>query len=312
MVKTDPDSSTHSILFLPPRSGAQLMLNLVGSDSSGRRSVHILLPEQNRRFDPWREAWMAEPDGDYLPTIPMGIATYKIQAHKRLPSAGPEHDLLVVHAETWPQEWPKPIGQIAGIIRDGRNSVASHYIRPNLDNRRRDDPRELFQQQCEIWRDLAQGTIKNQALEYCHISRFEDLAIDPPSEFQKILLHFGWKTDLPLCRLKYESLEEEKFAERHSSFRSRTGHNTRWYRWELWMREMFCEIAGKELIDLGYEPDDTWVNRDFVKTGTCQWPHVSCSSKAWGWRTHYGTPAPSYTHYTLCSEHLQAWDEALL
>lgn len=145
------------------------------------------------------------------------------------------------------------------LSRDPRNQIESLYnVRGGYEESKRlKDPRDYFQVLCKGSRNRMRMAIdcKNK-LQNFKLFYFEDL-IKNPVEVMKLVYDF---LDLDLNKTYVEN--SYKFSldikKTHSSFGSTKKVNKRWLCWTDWKKDLFKEIVGQELIELGYEKDHNW------------------------------------------------------
>jgi len=236
------EDSSRGLLFLYPRSGTHLLLALLEvNEKVGTNARLPILPTGSARYQTWidRDPWALAEDTD----------------------------LLVVHdSNAWTPEQLRlhpEFQRVGNVIRDGRNCVASWYALPREHLRKdwfvSESDHKRFEQFCLFWQETARIITQQQAAGLSTVFRFEELVSDPVEGLRQVLQYYGWNIDRPVCTRRQEELLRLGFAQQHGSFGNREGYNTRWHRWESWQREMFCEIAGPELIAFNYESDNTWV-----------------------------------------------------
>lgn len=143
-----------------------------------------------------------------------------------------------------------------GLIRDGRNYVASMMnIKGGVEEQKmRWDERDYFQVLCKGWRNRARIFIDNQNMcKHFRIYKFEDL-VENPIEQTREILELGLRIPADVSKIR-ENFSKITNVANHSSFDEAGNYNNRWKNFNTWQKNMFMEIAGKELEELEYNVD---------------------------------------------------------
>jgi protein-tyrosine sulfotransferase len=137
------------------------------------------------------------------------------------------------------------------IMRDGRDVTASTI---------RSWPGRDFAQVVREWRDAATYMMTLDHPLY----RYEDIVADPPGSIREICRRFSIDETL----YPYEQINRQPLRGSSESI-DRQGWNAverpkdfnpigRWQNWSRRQKNLFKRIAGKALVQTGYETDDAW------------------------------------------------------
>ncbi len=141
-------------------------------------------------------------------------------------------------------------------LRDGRNQIASHKKLDEIGGKIWTP--EEFETRCNIFKFRAQSSLESSHLPNYKLIHFEDLALKPLETLRDLRNFTGIPFDIE-GRIQ-ESLSSLK---PHTSFGNKLDNPTeikeRWKTLTLDERKILHDIAGKELIQLGYIQDDSWV-----------------------------------------------------
>jgi hypothetical protein len=147
------------------------------------------------------------------------------------------------------------------ITRDGRNQIESLLNLPGgfEPERFKEDPKDYFEVVCKAWRNRARMALDNQAqMDNFKLFYFENFVADPVGTMSDMVEFAGFTPDREFIQRVYDLLTGRNMVKQHSSFGTLNNLNQRWHTWEKWQKETFHEIAGKELVDLGYEENNDW------------------------------------------------------
>ncbi len=145
--------------------------------------------------------------------------------------------------------------QFLVMVRDGRQVVESlrHFVNP-----------VPFDEACHIWtrfneaaREYAQSAPQGRI----HFVSYERAVLDTEAEMRRVFEFIGE----PYAQASVDRITSR--APMNSSFVGEGKEQKLAPRWTAWThaeRELFVDVAGPLLLDLGYEPDHTWTNREPV------------------------------------------------
>ena len=140
------------------------------------------------------------------------------------------------------------------LIRDGRNQIESlRKFKGGFEAQKmKEDPDDYFKVLCKGFRNRASIALDCQRLlfEQYKIFRFEDF-IQDPIRITSDMFSFAGLT-LNTSKISLPTSGE------HSSFGESSNYTDRWHSWTTQEKDIFKEIAGRELIALGYEKDNNW------------------------------------------------------
>jgi hypothetical protein len=143
------------------------------------------------------------------------------------------------------------------LIRDGRNQIEStRRLKGGIEEKwQTKDPEDYFVALCKGFRNRARLALDSQqVMGNLSIIRFEDVLSDPVSVISNIVESFQLQPDVEFITALWEQLEQRRVCKQHSSFQDNNRMNQRWHSWTPREVQIFAEIAGKELEELGY----TW------------------------------------------------------
>jgi len=147
------------------------------------------------------------------------------------------------------------------MIRDGRNQIESLFNIPDgyEADRLKKDADDFFLVMCKGWRNRARLALDCQALlPNYKLFKFENFIKDPVNILGEMLTFAGLELNTDLVSKSYKYLNEQSYQSKHSSFAKNHDTNQRYHSWTDWQKEQFHDIAGKELIELGYETGYDW------------------------------------------------------
>jgi hypothetical protein len=147
------------------------------------------------------------------------------------------------------------------VIRDGRNQMESLRNLPGGIEMEKHtaDPKDYFLVLCKAFRNRARLAIDCRSqLDSFAIFRFEDFVSDYVRWMQNVYEYLDLSLDVGFVQRAREIVLSSSAPRRHSSFGAQGDSNKRWLSWTPWERQVFKEIAGKELIELGYETSENW------------------------------------------------------
>jgi hypothetical protein len=158
-------------------------------------------------------------------------------------------------------------GHLVELVRRDLRFADFEDIQRNLPNfieyvfARQRHPRFSWAQFVQVWANRPGVT---------HV-RYEDLLADTPAELWRVGRELG-RHDLSLARAA--AVSDEYSFERQTGRRSGVQQTNSFLRkgiagdwrnhFSLEARRVFAELAGRELIRLGYEVDDRWVSAESV------------------------------------------------
>ncbi len=147
-------------------------------------------------------------------------------------------------------------------IRDPRNHIHSwrNTIGEKASSFQQTAPADYFRYLCKAFRNRYRIAIdNNKVLQNFYLTKFEDLVDSPQETVHKIMSLCGVKSDLKKLEACIEWNRKAKIETLHSTFREKEKMNKNyWIYWTQKEKDIFKEIAGKELIELGYEKDYNW------------------------------------------------------
>lgn len=150
---------------------------------------------------------------------------------------------------------------IASLIRDGRNQIESlRSLAGGVEQEKQiTDPHDYFRVLCKGFRNRARMAIDccNQLSNF-KIFRFEDFMSNHIKCMTSMYDHLELRLDSEFVERAYELTVSSGARGRHSSFVLSKSLNQRWKSWTEQEIETFKQIAGKELIELGYEESNNW------------------------------------------------------
>ena len=147
-----------------------------------------------------------------------------------------------------PGDW-----QFIYVIRDGRNQVESmRRVRGGAEEtKKKSNGVDYFQVLCKGWRNRARMVLDCAAqLPNCRVFRFEDLVSQPIKTMQAVYQFLGLAIDTVAVQSALE-FTTQNVQHEHSSFKN-SQTNDRWRSWSQEEVDLFHNIAGKELRELGY------------------------------------------------------------
>ena len=154
--------------------------------------------------------------------------------------------------------------KFVNLIRDGRNQVSSLYgIKGGIEERfRNEDPRDFFLSCCKAFRNKARIALDcARTLKNYKIYTFEEMTNRPVEAISRMMKFFGYNANMEFLKeQEIRFFEQKKAPLKHSSFKDNSQMNARWTTWEDWQVDAFKKIAGRELVELGYEKDDNWTD----------------------------------------------------
>ena len=162
---------------------------------------------------------------------------------------GPD-ELLALPGDDW---------RFIYVVRDGRNQIESLRWLPGgvEEERRNRDPWDNFLVLCKAFRNRARLALDcRDRLSDFKLVYFEDLTRNCVETMEDIYDFAGLQIDKGFTQRAFDLTLG--FRNRHSSFGASEGANARWQRWNSKEIRAFKEIAGKELVELGYEKDNDW------------------------------------------------------
>lgn len=186
--------------------------------------------------DWWGDLTSAKVPGPYALQTPVRYGPDEIQAL-------PGDDWRVVH-----------------LVRDGRNQVSSTFkFHGGRETRKRkEDPHDYFKALCKGFRNRARMAIDcNSLLSNFKLVKFEHLFMDPIGTMKEMYAFIGLDLDEDFIG-KAAGRARAGGWTGHSSFGSSGGMNQRWKDWAPWQVKAFKKIAGRELVELGYETSENW------------------------------------------------------
>lgn len=188
------------------------------------------------------------------------------------PDDGTNKIFVVYSHETRPERrapqdgglWDKPSvstmadTKIVHLIRDGRNQVESWY--QHLNRTRKVAKKELLSRQedafetwCSSFAGRASRSIECSDLNNYMLVKFEDLVTDPVGCLTSVYEFLSLSVQRDVVGQNFLAITP------NSSFHSDVDPR-RWLSWSREEREIFHRIAGRELIHLGYEVDNSWIS----------------------------------------------------
>lgn len=247
--------------FLYYRAGSSLFHNLINSTGSSL-DLHYL-PTIPRNT--YRVKYVSGPDLDLMKESkhPIAVSVHVGNWWGRLPS----DNIPGPFESPSPMKWSrKELSKLTGewkfisLIRDGRNHIASLINKKESLEKAlfEKDPEEYFRIECKAFRNRARVALDCSSWENYRIFRFEDLVQNPVGTITNMFSYFGLKKDKDYYSKVASSYFNPNKANNHSSFSDNSKMNYRWHGWTPEQREVFNEIAGQELVDLGYEKNSDW------------------------------------------------------
>ena len=153
-----------------------------------------------------------------------------------------------------------PKAPLLCIFRDGRDVVVSEFFHLS----RRGKRVAKFVKQVENWRDAVYTQREAAERHDIHCLRFEDLRTQPDTTLVKILDFLALDADQAiradmLRRSSFEFITGRKadVEDRNSFYRSRSSGDWR-EKLSIEQKQLFAEVAGQALVDLGYENSTDW------------------------------------------------------
>ena len=149
---------------------------------------------------------------------------------------------------------------VVSLVRDGRNQIESfRRLQGGIEEEyMKNNPGDYFIALCKGFRNKARMAIDCNSLPFYRIFKFEDIIKDPVSTIGDMLCFCGLQSDPQFIKNAYNLSREMKTYKQHSSFGNNPTGKNRWNLWTLQEKSIFKDIAGNELIELGYEVNNDW------------------------------------------------------
>jgi hypothetical protein len=151
--------------------------------------------------------------------------------------------------------------KVIHLIRDGRNQIESLLNIPGgyEEGKFKEDPNDYFEVLCKGFRNRSRMALDClYSLPNFRLFKFEDFMTSPVDILSRMYLFAGLKIDEAFVTNAYNLTLKRKVYKQHSSFGSFKNIHSRWKEWSSRKKSVFKEIAGKELIELGYESNLDW------------------------------------------------------
>jgi hypothetical protein len=174
-------------------------------------------------------------------------------------------DVPLPYQDPSPMKWsyqevlPLNVDQHILLIRDGRNQIEStRRLKGGIEEKHQaTDPEDYFVSLCKGFRNRARLALDcSYMIPNYKVFKFEDLLADPIGTMSSILDCCGLQMNETFVSVLWDELEKRRVCKSHSSFDNNKKMNHRWEGWTDKEKRIFQEIAGKELIELGYEENN--------------------------------------------------------
>lgn len=223
----------------------------------------------------------------YLPTVPEGSHVIKeavsdSEIHSQL-SEGAHNVSWTVHVGDWwglvksedipgpydlacPSRWsyeellrfPKHLKYVS-LVRDGRNQIESlRNFKGGVEERlNKENPEDYFRVLCKGFRNRSRIALDNQSKNKNYrIFKYENLIQNPKLTCLNIFSFLGLTLDEARVEQNLGKMTKG-VSGTHSSFGGERNEQ-RWTKWTSDEKSVFKQIAGNELIELGYESNFNW------------------------------------------------------
>lgn len=182
----------------------------------------------------------------------------------------PSGSVPAPYADPSPMKWskyeldnyiPQAEWKFINLIRDPRNIIESLRNIPGGVEAEymRNDPDDYFKALCAGYRNKCRIALDCQkAMPNYKIFKFENLMNDTITTMAGLFDYLDMDLDIELCGKRADDIKQRRVGKFHTSFKDDSRMNTRYTSWSEYEKNLFKEIAGKELIELGYEKDNRW------------------------------------------------------
>jgi len=258
-----------TVFILSYRSGSTLFLNMMRDRSQPEKNPNIQLPKK-----PISSLDYYMPEVLFPPTLPaqnapLGHGTKA--PHKlcdQIYELNPQYKnfawWLRISNAPHPYWFPATVERLVkrgdwnviALMRDARNQTAS-WVKVEMTKGNITGPyQKAFEQYTREAQVRQQYYVDIQSAG-AKLFRFEDMMGNEAKEIAKMIEAMGEKPNLDWLEEREASLPQQTVDITHSSF-SDLDCNNRWKKWDQASIDYFKKVAGKGLIDLGYEKDDNW------------------------------------------------------
>lgn len=147
------------------------------------------------------------------------------------------------------------------LLRDGRNQIESlRNIEGGIEQKKnKDNQIDYFKVLCKGYRNRSRMAINciNRVNNF-KIFKFENFIKNPVETLCEMFVYVGLKPNKGFFQEAYNITIKQNVVKQHSSFSSKKNLNRRWISWSPQEKDIFKNICGKELIELGYEKNYDW------------------------------------------------------
>jgi len=146
------------------------------------------------------------------------------------------------------------------LIRDGRNQIESmmNIVGGVEEQKSKQNKDDYFLVLCKGWRNRARLALDCQKrLQNFRLFHFENLITEPMKTMKAVYSFLDLELDKDKVQKAWD-FSVSQVRKSHSSFCDNTKTNNRYSFWTDWQKEQFNNIAGKELIELGYKKGYDW------------------------------------------------------
>lgn len=228
----------------------------------------------------FKNDWHGSKNSFYLPTLPEKICPCDLWTFTDVPQVPFDYHAWHGHTGDWwgfakskdipepyeletptrfgPNDLRKygPDWTFIQLVRDGRNQIESLRKLPAgiEEQLNKEDPEDYFKVLCKGYRNRSRMAIDcNSQLDNFKLYYFEDFITDPVGQLKDMYTFAGLKLDEDFVKNAFDYTKAKRSIEQHSSFKTNKGMNNRWDSWTDKEKEIFYNIAGKELIEIGYK-----------------------------------------------------------
>tara|TARA_Y100000310_G_scaffold241139_1_gene245044 strand:- start:1463 stop:2224 length:762 start_codon:yes stop_codon:yes gene_type:complete len=161
---------------------------------------------------------------------------------------------------------PKELAKLEGDwrfavqIRDPRSQIESvrRTAGEQVNPQQVEDPENYFIALCKGARNRYRIVLDCMEMDNYYCYKFEDLIEEPLETVNGLFRFYGLQMDTEAVTRSIDLNRKSSFKDSHSSFNKSSGCLNRFETWTRREKDIFKEIAGKELIELGYEGNEEW------------------------------------------------------